>query len=221
MTIQAYPLQWPTGWPRRHEKHRLQARFKKPGSSSGSGDSYRYTAQRKITISEGTQRLLAELSTMGVQRDDVVISSMLRLRLDGLPRADQGEPADPGVAVYWQDQLDGHKVMAIDIYNRVADNLAAVAATLDAMRAIERHGGAAILDRAFTGFTALPPPIVAGMKRPWREVLQCGSGVVTQDEVKLNYRTLASEHHPDRGGDPEKMAELNRAREEALKELTP
>jgi len=46
--------------------------------------------------------------------------------------------------------------MAIDIYDTVAGNLAAVAATLDAMRAIERHGGAQILKRAFQGFKALP-----------------------------------------------------------------
>ena len=38
--------------------------------------------------------------------------------------------------------------MAIDAYTRTADNLAAVAATLEAMRAIERHGGAQILERA-------------------------------------------------------------------------
>jgi hypothetical protein len=109
--------------------------------------------------------------------------------------------------------------MAIDIYDRVADNLAAVAATLDAMRAIERHGGAAILERAFTGFTALPAPIVAGMKRPWRDVLQLGPKPPLHD-VHGAYRRLASAHHPDReGGSDAKMAELNAARDEALKEI--
>ncbi|KVD37855.1 hypothetical protein WJ41_22830 [Burkholderia ubonensis] len=60
-----------------------------------------------------------------------------------------------GVAVYWETRAGARRVMAIDQYTRVADNLAAVAATLDAMRAIERHGGARILERAFTGFAAL------------------------------------------------------------------
>jgi hypothetical protein len=59
--------------------------------------------------------------------------------------------------------------MAIDQYDRVEHNLAAIAATLDAMRAIKRHGGAEILDRAFTGFTALPAPMAGG--KPWRQVL--------------------------------------------------
>ena len=93
---------------------------------------------------------------MGVLDDDLVISSDLQLRLDGFPKSSQREPDDPGVvAVYWIDAGES-RCMAIDRYDRIADNLAAVAATLDAMRAIERHGGAEILNRAFTGFTALP-----------------------------------------------------------------
>ena len=139
------------------------------------------------------------------------------LAAERLARSDQREPDDPGAAVYWQEPTGPRKVMAIDLYNRVADNLAAIAATLEAMRAIERHGGAAILERAFTGFTALPPPIVAGMKRPWREVL---GAHMARSSVEAAYRGLASKYHPDReGGDAEKMAELNQARDEALKEL--
>lgn len=86
------------------------------------------------------------------------------------------------------------RCMAIDRYDRVADNLAAIAATLDAMRAIERHGGAAILDRAFTGFAALDPP-----EAHWSAVL----GVTTLTpigEVRATYRRLRSQHHPDNGG---------------------
>jgi hypothetical protein len=90
------------------------------------------------------------------------------LRNDGLPLSKQREPEDPGVAVYWK--TDGKSlVIAADCYTKIADNLAAVAATLDAMRAIERHGGAAILERAFTGFTALPAPMTG--QKPWRDVL--------------------------------------------------
>jgi len=40
-------------------------------------------------------------------------------------------------------------------------------------------------------------------------------------KVREAYRRLASQLHPDKkGGDPEKMAELNAARDEALKELS-
>ncbi len=151
---------------------------------------------------------------MGVREYDVVISSNLQLRLDGLPRSGQAQPADPGVAVYWRDGGQD-RCMAIDLYTKVEQNIAALAATIDAMRAIERHGGAAILDRAFTGFTALPAPIVAGMARPWWEVLGVPRDS-TREQITEAYRRLASAAHPDKGGTAERMAEINRARDEGL-----
>jgi DnaJ-class molecular chaperone len=38
------------------------------------------------------------------------------------------------------------------------------------------------------------------------------------DLVKLAYRTLSRKYHPDKGGSPEKMAEINRAYESIVKE---
>jgi len=217
--ITAYPLQWPAGWRRTEEGLREHARFGKASRNEGYGDSKRWVPGRDLTIFEGIGRVLAELKKMGLGRDDVVISTNLRLRLDGLPRSDQREPQDSGAAVYWEDSAQGRKVMAIDLYDRVADNLAAVAATLEAMRSIKRHGGAAILERAFTGFIALPPPIASGMKRDWWAVLDCSpnSG---REIIEHAYRRLASRYHPDKeGGDQAKMAELNAARAEALGEV--
>ncbi|MCF5917811.1 J domain-containing protein [Xanthomonas perforans] len=157
-----------------------------------------------LTISEAVDRVRLEMQRMGINNDDLVISTNLELRLDGLPRSNQREPADPGVAVYWQDRYDRTqppKCMAIDCYDRVADNLAAVAATLDAMRAIERHGGAAILERAFAGFTALPAPVALS----WRDVLDPA-------DPEGSYRRLRSQHHPDRaGGDAQQFQRVQRA----------
>ncbi|WP_197091036.1 J domain-containing protein [Herbaspirillum chlorophenolicum] len=170
-------------------------------------------------MNEGVQRVLAELDRMGYTRDDVVISTNVPVRLDGLPRSDRGEPFDSGAAVYWRTRKGENKVMAIDVYDRVADNLAAVAATLDAMRAIERHGGAVVLDRAFSGFTALPAPGQT-VKRDWQDVLGLRSvALPTREQVKAAYRALASMHHPDKGGSEAMMAELNVAQDEALKEI--
>lgn len=39
------------------------------------------------------------------------------------------------------------------------------------------------------------------------------------DATSALYRRLAAERHPDRGGSTEKMAELNAARDAAMKEL--
>lgn len=215
-----YPLQWPVGWKRTPASSRGVGRFNKKRTQTtryGDGTTHSWQRSEDVTIGEATNRLLAELERMGVREYDVVISSNLQLRLDGLPRSGQAQPADPGVAVYWRD-AGRDRCMAIDLYSKVEQNIAALAATIDAMRAIERHGGASILDRAFTGFTALPAPIVAGMSRPWWEVLQVPRDAKRED-VKAAYRRLASAAHPDKeGGSHERMAELNAAQEQALKE---
>lgn len=207
--IPRYPLQWPEGWKRTEAYRRTRAKFSQKLGNNYEGG---YRPSKALTIADGTQRVLGELGRMGVRDADLVISSNLALRLDGLPKSGQNEPQDPGVAVYWRTRKGEMKVMAIDRYDRVADNLAAIAATLDAMRAIERHGGATILDRAFTGFDALPPP------KSWREVLgvpkDCSMG-----DVKDAFRKLAMMNHPDNGGSHDAMAEINRAYEAAVKEL--
>lgn len=215
MTINAYPLAWPMGWKRAAERE--NSRFRKATRREGHGDTARWIPQRDLTVSEGIKRVMLELDRMGLGRDDVVVSTNLKLRLDGLPRSDQREPDDPGVAVYWEDGKGGHKVMAIDRYTSVADNLAAVAATLDAMRAIERHGGAMVLERAFTGFTALPAPTA---KRHWREVLGFpdAAHVPRKELLRERFRSRASSAHPDKGGGDAEMSELNVAYSEALEE---
>jgi hypothetical protein len=201
MTIAAHPLQWPTGWKRTH------------GAAKRSASFTRY--RKQLSIADGVARVQQELERLGVSREDTVISTNVETRLDGLPRSDRAEPADAGAAVYWRNG-SSTKVMAIDQYNRVADNLAAIAATLEAMRAIERHGGAAILERAFAGFAALPAP----KGSHWAEMLDIPA-TSTREQVKSAYRALASRYHPDKpGGSHERMAELNAAQDAALRECT-
>ena len=194
-----YPLQWPEGWKRTPSYQRKTATFSRQGKA--------------LTVFDGVQRVLDELQRLGVHQDDVIVSTNVQTRLDGLPRSNQGRPGDPGVCVYWKPAKHPMRCMAVDRYDEVQDNLAAVAATLEAMRSIERHGGAAILDRAFTGFAALPAP--AGGKRDWWTVLELSS-TASQAEIREAFNRLAREHHPDRGGTDERMAEIIRARDEAL-----
>ena len=191
--IEAYPLAWPQGWPRKKSYQRSRAKF----STSG----------RVLSVMDGIQRVLLELERLGAKRDDLVISTDIPTRLDGLPRSDR-TVADPGVAVYWRKGKDT-RCMAVDRYDRVADNLAAIAATLEAMRAIERHGGAEILDRAFTGFVALPAP------EQWWQVLGVAESA-TCEEIDTAWRRLAAQHHPDRGGNSAQMARINTARDQGL-----
>lgn len=205
--VDAYPLAWPDGW-RRTPAH-LRTRAKFHGGGSGWQDG-RYVGRRSLTVAEATRRTLDSLGRMGVSTWNIVISSNLQLRNDGLPRSGQRAPDDPGVAVYWRKGKD-RRCIAVDRYDRVQDNLAAIAATLEAMRAIERHGGAEILDRAFTGFTALPAP------EQWFQVLGVSANA-TRAEIDEAYRRLAAKHHPDRGGDPHEMARINTARDRGYEE---
>lgn len=217
--VQAYPLAWPAGWKRTPAQQRRSGNFAK-GERQYSNDGQRswqgYTA---ISVADAIARVLAELGRMRIGREDIVISTNLRTRLDGLPRSDQRAPEDPGAAVYWETKTGERRCMAVDRYERVEHNLAAIAATLEALRAIERHGGAAILDRAFTGFTALPPPVAA--QRPWRQVF----GFAEDEEVsplRLEgaYRTARGEAHPDRpGGSHEAFLAVQAAYAAGMREL--
>lgn len=210
-----YPLAWPGGWKRIPDSERRNGHFGKKEYQAVSlipGNGY----YRKVdmTVSGGVKRVLEALRMMGVEEGDAIISTNLKVRLDGLPRSDQKMPDDPGVAVCWVKQgWQTHKVMATDQYTTVADNLAAIAATLEAMRAIERHGGSQILDRAFIGFEALPEP------KDWRAVLGFQGQTPSLELAKDRYKDLAKRRHPDCGGSNELMAEFNRAMSNAEREL--
>jgi hypothetical protein len=209
--VQAYPLAWPTGWKR--TSHRTAADFGRVHLPEGQT----WKRKRELTIGEATTRVLDELRRMNVGQRDVIISTNLRLRNDGLPLSKQREPEDPGVAVYWKT---GGKslVIAADCYTKIADNFAAVAATLDAMRSIKRHGGAAILERAFTGFAALPAPVTG--QKPWRDVLGVQAGESGPKIIEEAYRRRRGEAHPDKeGGSHEAFLAVQAAYEQAAREL--
>ena len=210
--VEAYPLRWPVGWPRSQPAERKRAKFARVGVG--------YPRLKELSIADGTQRVLAELARMDVERGTIVISTNLRLRNDGLPASDQRQPEDVGVAVYWADpKTPAPRCMAIDIYDRIADNLGAIAASVEALRSIERHGGAQILARAFTGFTALPAP-GQGAVRGWREVLGLDPNrAATIDDVEARYRLLRSANHPDRGGSASAFHAVQIAYEQACQEL--
>lgn len=214
--IPAFPLTWPSGWKRTPPANRTHGKFNRKerqvrSHRRGDGTTFEssWSTSRELSIADATERVLRQLSMMGIRDDDLVISSNLELRLDGRPRSGQRAPADPGIAVYWTAGAgEPPRCMAIDQYISVADNLAAIAATLEAMRAIERHGGAAILERVFSGFTALPGPTTVD----WRQVLD-------PSDPDGSYRRLRSQHHPDRpGGDAEAFQRIQRAYEQFQQE---
>lgn len=217
--MERYPLSWPAGWKRTAAAARTRARFGKAEHVNSSYSSNTWTRKRDLTVAGAIERVRLELNRFGVLEGDSIISTNIPTRLDGLPRSGSAEPADPGVAVYWQRPGDpATKCMAIDRYDRVADNLAAIAATLEAMRAIERHGGAQILDRAFAGFDALPAPGQT-TARGWREVLGVPGPKPEAVSVLNAYRVARSRTHPDKGGSVAEFAEVEQAYAQACAEL--
>ncbi|HEY3347151.1 MAG TPA: J domain-containing protein [Nitrospirota bacterium] len=193
--VEAYPLYWPEGWKRTPE-HARKRKYAFNQSFAANRDG----------LMEELRRLEAK---------NIVLSTNIPLRRDGLPKADSREPQDPGVAVYFEYKGTA-RVFACDKYLYARENIRAIALTIDALRGIERWGASDMMERAFQGFLALPEPV----KRDWRQVL--GFEPTTTPQLRYletRYKVLAKEHHPDRGGDPEKFREITEAREQARKEI--
>ena len=106
-------------------------------------------------------------------------------------------------------------MLACDTWTRLADNLAAVAAHVNALRAIERYGVGTV-DQAFAGYDALP-----AKGATLRTTLGFAPDqTVTLDDVDAAFRSRAREAHPDaEKGSHDAMASLTAARIEAREEL--
>lgn len=189
---QAYPLQWPIGRPRTEPGRRQMAPFRHRGGL--------------VPIAEGVRRLLAEVRRF--HATDVVISTNVRPTLSGTPRQETPTGGDPGVAVYFRLKDQPH-AMSCDKWSRVADNLAALAAHIEAIRG-QLRWGAADVAQVFAGFKALP---AMGEVRPWWQVMGFKSDRgITLEGLEAKFAELAHLHHPDRGGNANQMAEITAAR---------
>ncbi|HRN83247.1 MAG TPA: DnaJ domain-containing protein [Hyphomicrobium sp.] len=189
---QAYPLAWPDGWPRTPEQKR------------------RRNSPFKVESNKCREDLMFELRLLGAQ--NVLVSSDIPIRVDGTPYADAARRIirNPGVAVYFTPN-GKQMVMARDKYERVEDNLRSIGLAIEAIRAVERHGGAAMMERAFAGFAALPAP-----RSPF-EILGVSPSASIAD-IERAFRAAARKAHPDAGGSTAAMAELNAARDAALRQ---
>ncbi len=143
-----------------------------------------------------------------IQRLDArnaILSTNVRLRLDGLPYSNQAQPEDRGVAVYFE--LKGKPVaLACDRWLRVEDNIWAVVKHVESIRGQDRWGVGSI-DQAFRGYMALPERTSGSA---WWEVLGVPINA-SAEQVKEAYRLLAKKHHPDAGGDVELFRRVQEA----------
>lgn len=195
MSVQAYPLQWPQGFPRTPRERREFGKFRTD-----------YDAALKNV----RRSLAAFAADSGKAVNDPVLSTSINPN----PLAARQSNIDPGVSVWFT--WDGMPVaIAVDRYSSAAANLQAIHHIIEARRTELRHGTLALVRATFTGFKALPPP----PGKHWRDLLRI-EGPVTKEAISAAYRERAGEAHPDRpGGSTDKMAELTAARDAALKEL--
>lgn len=189
MNPEAYPLQWPAGWPR--TKNRQRASF-------------------RMTPGAITDHLFDELDRLGAT--GIVIST------NRAPYSrSKAQPEDPGVAVYFT--LKEHQqCIPCDKWDRTEDNIHAVGLAVQALRGLERWGTGDMVSAAFQGFKALPGGEARGsdVARSWHTILGVAPDA-DKEEIKSAFRKLAQAHHPDVGGDAALFQELTNAYAEGMK----
>lgn len=188
MTANAYPLQWPFGWPRTLIPQR-NSKFKSATS-----------------VHWALDELETELRRLCAQ--NIMISSNVSLG--------QQSPKDKGVCVYFS--LKGKEYNAppkpyalpCDKWDRVEHNLWALAKHIESIRGQERWGVGTI-ERHFAGYTQLNAPAGAVDPAEWWTILRVLRDAKWQD-VESAYKRRALECHPDRpGGNNADMANVNAA----------
>jgi hypothetical protein len=196
---------WPAGWPRTAPVKRLRGDFGKSQTTRHGEGENSWTTTRKVGLqwTDAVRRVNDEIRRMGGTFP----------RID----TDANNDAEPGVVLSFR--LGNRPVVfPCDRYKSKAQNLAAIAATLEAKRAIERHG-VSTLEREFEGYLALgagdgttygvQPAAVALPQKP-HEVL----GVAPDAPLEVceaAWRALCKTAHPDRGGSDAQMHRLNDA----------
>ena len=196
--IESYPLYWPEGRKKTRSYNRESARF-------------------DTSFARARDNIVREIELLcgRYTKSNSIISTNVPLRRDGLPLAGHRVPDDTGVAVYFT--YKGKQVcFACDRWKNIADNMQAIAKTIEALRGIARWGTGDMLEAAFRGFAALPDHTNA---RSWREVLGVAP-TSPRNDVHSAYMRLRSEHHPDKGGNASRFAEVQAAWESAQRELS-
>jgi hypothetical protein len=211
MSEQRFPLMWPTGWKRTPYGQRQRADFSKTKNEvrrDASGQAVNVKRTGRIEAGDAAVKLEDQLDRLGAER--AVLSTNVEMRMDGRPKSGRLEPGDPGAACYFT--FNGKRtVLACDKWDRTADNIAAIANHIDALRRIDRYG-VGTMEQAFAGYVALPH--VAGID--WWLELGVGPDA-TPDQIDAAYKAKARTLHPDAGGSADAMTKLNVARDAARK----
>lgn len=211
--IEAFPLQWPEGFSRTKPPERSKLRSK---VWSSEGYHTILTISSAMQEIEEAARLLIGRKTWEVLKENecIISTNMRRRKNDGGIYANEKEPDDSGVAVYFMYEGQMRSI-ACDKWLTVKENMHAIAKTIEAMRGIDRWGASDMLNRMFTGFIGIPED--AGLS--WPSILGVSPGAPAAQITKA-YREKLKRVHPDTGGSEEETVILNEAYNRALTEIT-
>ena len=174
---EAYPLQWPHGWPRTASSKQKASKF-------------------VSTYDRACRKLRDVVRMLGGK--NLVVSSESPIAKTGVPYADYARRRidDPSVAVYFTLK-DQQCVMARDAHWTVHENIMRIAHAIEHMRGLSRHGGDHMMTQAFAGFAALPAPANMKPSRPWFEVLGLPAGCDDKDLIEAAFKVKAANAHDE------------------------
>ena len=199
------PLTWPDSVPRTAPHLRGEPQFK----------------ERSLAVAaEFVRSEINRLNNRRWNADDesVIVSSNLRLKNDGTPYSQQGEPGDTGIAVYFTLRINRNGkiierpiVMSCDKWRKTADNLYAIGKDIEAQRARSRWG-CTNYEQSFRGYVAIPERCGGPS---WWDALGIKPDA-SRETIEAAFKSKAKAQHPDRGGTAHGFAQLKEAYEQAL-----
>lgn len=186
MEITRNPLCWPNNVPRTAPQNKTHPQFQLPSITAAVAN-----------VKQEVNRL--NKLAWDFTDENLIISSNLKMRMDGLPSGQQTEPSDTGIAVFsklrfarngkWHDR---HCVLTCDKWNRTAYNLSAIARDIGAQRARERWGCSTV-EQSFAGYIAIPEK--CGGDAWW--ITLAVKPTASKDEINQAYKSLSKVRHPD------------------------
>jgi hypothetical protein len=167
----AYPLCWPSGWPRTEVARKENGKFKQ--SLAGALNNLKVECERL----GGKNLILSSNYTLGNER-----------------------PAESGVVAYF-DLDSSQIAIPCDRWKLVEHNVQAIALTIEAMRGMERWGAKHMIKAMFTGFKALPQkatginPMEALGLDPAKQYSEADITAAFRQRSKLEHPDMATGSH--------------------------
>lgn len=199
------PLCWPDAVPRTAPHRRGNPQF------------------NERTLAVAAEFVRSEINRLNNRRwhsndESVIISSNLKLKNDGTPYSQQGEPADTGIAVYFTLRINRNGkimerpiVMSCDKWRKTTDNLYAIGKDIEAQRARDRWG-CTNYEQAFRGYLAIPERCGGPA---WWETLGIKPDAA-REIIEAAFKSKVKVFHPDKGGTDHGFAKLTEAYEQAM-----